>query len=323
MRLIINHSIDPAFNLALEEYALTQMNQDVIMLWRNKASIIIGRNQNAVEEMNMDFVRDNGITVIRRQSGGGAVFHDLGNINFTVIHALEQDDFSNYAKFTAPVVEFLQGLGVDACLSGRNDLVIGQAKFSGNAQAVKGGRIMHHGTILFNADVSWLAEALRPSLAKIESRGVKSVRGRVTNVADHLPQNMTVEQFFEQLTGFFRARTEGEYALSPADIDAVRRLVEKKYATWEWNIGKSPAYGQRKSERFPFGTVDIRLSIEHGAISEAHIFGDFFGIREINELEARLNGIRHDKEIIQATLSGLDLGSYIHGITTEQFINLF
>ena len=324
MKLIINHSTDPAFNLALEEYVLTRTTLDVIMLWRNKASVIIGRNQNAIEEMDMDFVRENGIIVIRRQSGGGAVFHDLGNINFTVIHGLGKNDFSNYEKFTAPVREFLQGLGVRATLAGRNDLVIDGAKFSGNAQAVKGERIMHHGTILYNANVEWLSGALKPKQAKIESKGIKSARERVTNVYEHLSEPMSVERFFDMLSDFFLARSDGLYELTDADIAATGELVEKKYSAWEWNIGHSPKYSHRKSERFTSGMIEVCLTVTDGVIRDTRIFGDFFSARELFELEARFNGIRHDdKEALREALNGIELNDYISGITPDEFLSLF
>lgn len=326
MQLVINRSTDPAFNLALEEHALTAMERDVIMLWRNAPAVIIGRNQNAVEEMDMDFIREHGIAVIRRQSGGGAVFHDLGNINFTVIHKLGEEDFSDYRKFTAPICAFLRELGVDARLEGRNDLVIDGMKFSGNAQAVKNGRIMHHGTILFDADVTRLAEALRPRPAKVESKGIKSVRSRVTNVARHLPAPMTVEEFFERLADYFRSGDEitgGEYALTPADIAAVDRLVAEKYGTWEWNFGRSPAYNYEKSARFPFGIVDLRLEVKDGKIEAGHIFGDFFGIADKAALEEALTGVRHDREAVEEAVAALDLQQYIHGITRDEFLDLF
>jgi lipoate-protein ligase A len=293
------------------------------MLWRNGSSVIIGRNQNAAEEMDMDFIREHEIAVIRRQSGGGAVFHDLGNLNFTVIHALGEDDFSNYARFTAPIVEFLRELGVDARLEGRNDLVIDGMKFSGNAQAVKNGRIMHHGTILYRADVSRLAGALRPRPIKIESKGVKSVRSRITNVADHLLEVMPVEEFFERLAAFFLARTDGEYRLTEADIAAVDQLVAEKYGTWEWNIGSSPAYNYEKSERFPSGIVDLRLTVEEGVIKEANIFGDFFGVRDKAALEERLTGVRHERQAIAAAVADIDLGQFIHGVGMEEFLGMF
>lgn len=324
MELIINRSTDPAFNLALEEYILTNMDLDIIMLWRNSASVIIGRNQNAIEEMNMDFVRENGITVIRRQSGGGAVFHDLGNINFTIIHQLGKDDFSNYERFTEPIRDFLLGIGVEATLEGRNDLVIKGAKFSGNAQAVKGKRIMHHGTILFDADVGWLSQALKPGKAKIESKGVKSVRDRVTNVAVHLPEPMSAEEFFDRLCDFFLARADGLYELTESDVEATRRLVNEKYDTWEWNIGRSPLYNHRKSERFAFGSVEVLLTVKNGLIQEARVFGDFFGIKEIVELENVFKGLRHDNiENLREALQNIDLNDYIHGISVEEFLRLF
>lgn len=325
MELVINHSTAPAFNLALEEYALTRMERELIILWRNAASVIIGRNQNAVEEMDMDYVRTHGITVIRRQSGGGAVFHDLGNINYTVIHRLGEDDFSNYHKFTAPICAFLRTLGVDARLEGRNDLLIDGMKFSGNAQAVKNGRIMHHGTILFNADVTQLAGALRPRPAKIASKGIKSVRSRVTNVAEHLPEPMAVEEFFDRLANYFRQETGqiGEYELTPEDIAAVNCLVEEKYGLWEWNIGRSPAYNFERSARFPFGIVDLRLEVKDGVIVMASLFGDFFGVRDKAALEQRLCGVRHDRATVREALADIDLALYIHGITREQLLNLF
>lgn len=323
MKLLINRSTDPAFNLALEEYILTEIELELIMLWRNEPSVIIGCNQNALEEIDIDFVREENITVIRRLSGGGAVFHDLGNINYTIIRKMGNDDFSNYDKFTAPVCSFLRGLGVDASLDGRNDLVIGGAKFSGNAQAARGERFMHHGTILFSADVSLLSKALKPNAAKIESKGVKSVRRRVTNVAEHLPEQMAVEEFFERLAGFFCGQTDGIYSLTEEDADAVRQLVKEKYGTWEWNIGHSPTYEYSKPERFPSGIVDVRLSVKDGIIRDARIFGDFFGIFDVAELAGRLIGVRHDKNSVCERLTGFDIGKYIHGITMDQFLSLF
>ncbi len=322
MRIILNQCHDPAFNLALEEYALTQMDMDMVILWRNAKAVIIGNNQNAVEEINVDYVRENNIAVIRRQSGGGAVFHDLGNINYTVIHKLGENDFSNYAKFTAPICEYLQTLGVKAELKGRNDLLIDGMKFSGNAQAVKNGRIMHHGCILFNADVSDLAKSLVPKTEKIESKGIKSVRSRVTNVYSHLPVPMTAEEFYNGIADHFRKQDMEEYMLTKEDIAAIQKLVEEKYSQWEWNFGKSPAYNWENSRHYPFGIVDARLNVKDGVMEEVHIFGDFFGIQNKEALEQKLQGVRHDRQAIAQALDGVDLQQYIHGITLEDFLNL-
>lgn len=325
MRLIINKSLNPAFNLALEEYLLTQTDFDVIMLWRNSKAVIIGNNQNAFEEVNVDYVRDHNIAVIRRLSGGGAVFHDPGNINFTVIHALGGEDFSNYAKFTAPICEFLHTLGVGAKLEGRNDLVIDGMKFSGNAQAVRNNRILHHGTILYDADFGALAGSLKPRDAKIAGKGIKSVRARVTNVASHLKDPMPPEEFFERLAGYFRGNAGDitEYTLAEADIVGTERLVDEKYSKWEWNFGKSPDYTYEKSAKLECGLIDLRLKASGGVIEEARIFGDFFGMRDKSELEAALTGVRHDREAVGRAIEKFDLHQYIHGISRDELLDMF
>ncbi|NCB42218.1 MAG: lipoate--protein ligase [Clostridia bacterium] len=325
MKLLINKFTDPEFNLALEEYALTQLRQEMIILWQNSASVIIGKNQNAIEEIDIDYIRNNDIKVIRRQSGGGAVFHDLGNINFTVIGRIGSNDFNNYEKFTAPICTFLQSLGVDAKLEGRNDLVINGLKFSGNAQAVKNGWIMHHGTLLFNADLSHLAKALKPKPAKIESKGIKSIRNRVTNISSHLPYPIEVEDFFEKLASYIRENSTDleDYELTEEDVFSVNQLVQCKYGTWAWNIGKSPEYNYTKSTLFSSGRIDIYLKVRNGSIEEATIYGDFFSVLDKSELEQKITGIRHDKELIKRSLEDVCLQDYIHGITMGEFLDLF
>ncbi len=325
MYIIYNESTNPAFNLALEEYLLTRQAGEFILLWRNARAVIIGRNQNALEEVDLDYARAHNISVNRRISGGGAVFHDLGNINYTVIKDQGKDDFGGYAEFTGPVIAFLKELGVEAKLSGRNDLTVDGMKISGNAQASKNGRIMHHGTLLYNVDVGDLAGVLRPNQAKISSKGIKSVRSRVTNLVDHLPEKMDTLEFLQRLWDFYlRSRPDvEERRLTPEEIAAVNQLVEEKYGTWEWNFGRSPAYNLQKDQRFDFGLVDVRLSVAGGVIQEVKIYGDFFGMEEITELEQRLTGIPHRREAIAEALAGVDLGRYIHGISQEQFLLLF
>jgi lipoate-protein ligase A len=322
--LVINSDLRPAFNLALEEYALLEMGMDVIILWRNSAAVIIGSNQNAMEEIDLDYVKENGISVVRRQSGGGAVFHDLGNVNFTVIDKLGDDDFNNYRKFTEPIIGYLAELGVKAELEGRNDLVISGRKFCGNAQAVKNGRIMHHGCILYSADFGRLAGALRPRAAKIESKGVKSVRKRVTNIADHMPSPMPVEDFLRGLADYFTRRVPGvrPYELTRRDIAAAERLALDKYSTWEWNFGKSPSYNMERERRYDFGTVNVRLFVEHGMIGDVQICGDFFGVLDKSELESIIRGLKHDKDAVRKELKKVDLNSYISGMTASELLDL-
>ena len=324
MNLIINPFHEPAFNLALEEHLLTATGLELIMLWRNSKAVIIGNNQNAVEEIDTDYVREHGIAVVRRLSGGGAVFHDLGNVNFTVIHANTPGSFGGYEGFTAPVCKYLETLGVDARFSGRNDLVIDGQKFCGNAQAVKKGRIMHHGCILFDTDFTDLAGALRPKAEKIESKGIKSVRSRVTNVSAHLKEPMSPEMFLSGLAEFFRANVEGiaEYELTPEDISAARALADEKYSRWDRNFGMSPPYNWENSRQYPFGLVDVKLNVNAGIIEDVNFYGDFFGAHNKSALEQTLRGIRHERSAIEDALKDIDISRYIHGMTHEKLLEL-
>jgi lipoate-protein ligase A len=324
MFLLHNDCTVPAWNLAFEEYLLTQTQLEIIVLWRNSPAVIIGRNQNALEEIDGGFVRENNISVIRRQSGGGAVFHDLGNINFTVIHALGEGDFGAYDKFTCPICEFLAELGVNAKLHGRNDLLIDGMKFSGNAQAVRAGRIMHHGTLLYNADVAALAGALRPNPAKIQSKAVASVRAGVTNIAAHMKTPMSAGEFLAKLYGFYLSRPDmREYEITKADREATDKLARDKYSAWDWNFGKSPEYAYEKYGYFPAGGVNVSINAKNSVIEDIAINGDFFGTAEISALEKTLRGIPHDCDAIAKALADVELEDYIAGITKEEFLSLF
>ena len=324
MLLIYNTSTKPSFNLALEEYVLTRMDQEAVILWRNSQAVIVGNNQNTVEEVDLNYVREHAIAVIRRLSGGGAVFHDLGNINYTLILKMQERDFGGYEKFTAPICAYLKTLGVDAYLEGRNDLLVAGRKFSGNAQAVRKNRLMHHGCVLFSADFDELSKALQPKAEKIESKAIKSVRKRVTNLLYHLPSPMTAEEFLAGLADYFRTRAEGmvDYVLTAEDLAAVNKLTAEKYATWEWNFGASPAYNWQNSKRYPFGIVDARLDVRRGVIEDIHIFGDFFGVLDKQALEDRLRGVRHEREAVAAALRGVNLAQYIYGISLEELLEL-
>ena len=323
MLLISHDCTDPAWNLALDEYLLTHFTEEVLSLWRNGPSVIVGRNQNALEEIDQDFVRARGIAVVRRLTGGGAVFHDLGNVNYTLVQPYQEGDFNNYAKFTRPIVDFLAELGVRAELSGRNDLLVEGRKCSGNAQAVRGGRILHHGTLLFSADLSRLSGALRPRDIKIQSKGVKSVSSRVTNLAGHLPEPMRVEAFLDRLRAWFLARPGVRpYQLTAEDRAAVDALRAAKYGAWAWNFGASPRYTWARAAKYPFGLVDVRLRVEGGVIQEAVLYGDYFGRRDSGELAAALAGLPHRREAVGEPLRALPLGDYIAGMEPEELLDL-
>lgn len=325
MLFLTNSCTDPAWNLALDEYILTHFTDEVLSLWRNGPSVIVGNHQNALEEIDLDFVRAREVPVIRRLTGGGAVFHDLGNINYTLAQPCGAGDFNNYAKFTRPIVRFLETLGVETSLSGRNDLLIGGRKISGNAQTVRRDRILHHGTLLFSTNMSDLSGALRPRDLKIKSKGVKSVSSRVDNISSHLPAPMTVEEFLDRLRAFLRSDMPGltDYTLTQEDRKAVDALKAEKYGTWAWNFGASPRYSWARACKYPFGLVDVRLDVRDGVIQAAVIYGDFFGRRDAGELAAAFAGLPHRREDVLLTARNLPVGDYIAGMTAEELAALF
>lgn len=322
MRLIRNTSTDTFFNMAAEEYFLTTADEPMVMLWRNARTVVIGRNQNALQEVNAGFVRDNNIDVVRRLTGGGAVFHDLGNINFTVIQKHESSLYQNYEHFTAPICEYLQAMGVNAVFAGRNDLLIDGRKFSGNAQVVLGKNIMHHGTIMFNANVSELVGALRPHPLKISSKSIKSVQARVTNIAEHLTGKLSADDFYIGLLQTFVGRGYTLTDINGQECRAIEKLAHDKYRTWEWNFGRAPNYTLSKEKLFEFGIVQVQLDIIKGSIASLKIYGDFFGSLAISELERSLCGVRYERAALEHALLTTNINEYITGMGVAQFVEL-
>ena len=321
MTIFRTSSTDPCFNLAAEEYLIDNFRDDVFMLWRNSPSVIIGRSQNAWAELDASFAADNGIAVVRRLSGGGAVFHDLGNVNFTFI---TDDDGSapDFSRFCRPIIGALSGFGVEAELSGRNDIISRGVKISGNAQAHRSGRVLHHGTLLYSADLAGMAGALRVNADKLRSKGVKSVRSRVGNLKDLYGLSMTPEEFMEALE-----RSAAEMypdavsrPFSPEETDAIGRLADLKYRSWEWNWGQSKQLDATRSGYFPFGLLRVDYSLDGGIISDISMSGDFFGRREISGLEDALRSRRMTREDILDAAG--DIEEYITGAVPEDLASL-
>ncbi len=306
---LTHNNNDAYFNLASEEYLLKQKDGFYFYLWINSPAVIVGVNQNAIQEVNLSYTETNGIKVVRRMTGGGAVYHDNGNLCYTVI-APYDPNVDNYKKFTAPVIEYLNELGVPAEFSGRNDITVLGKKISGNAQTVFKDRIMHHGTLLFDTDGEVLSKALNPSKLKMESKGIKSVRARVTNIKEHLKTNLTIEQFKAGLEKKFLIGCE-RYSFEQKDIDAINALVEEKYSRYEWNIGRSPKGKNEFSKKFPFGVFTLTFDTEKGVIKNPEIYGDFFSLKEVSGLSARLDGVKMNKAEVTSALECA--GEYISG----------
>ena len=326
MYFIDNKGItDPRVNLAIEEYLLKNLDveQDSFLLFYiNQPSIIIGRNQNTIEEINTDYVEDQNVIVVRRLSGGGAVYHDLGNLNFSFITKDDGESFHNYKKFTQPVVDALAKLGVQAELSGRNDILAEGRKVSGNAQYATKGRMFSHGTLMFNLNLDAVVNALKVKKDKIESKGIKSVRSRVTNILPFLKEEITIEQFkLEILKSIFGGEENiNYYELTEEDWKEIHEISRNRYQTWKWNYGKSPRFNIQKTQRFPSGGLDIRLNVNKGMIEEAKIYGDFFGVGEVTEIEQLLIGVPYNRETIAEKLGDIDIAHYFGGITKEDFL---
>ncbi|AQY50645.1 Lipoate-protein ligase LplJ [Listeria weihenstephanensis FSL R9-0317] len=329
MYFIDNKNVkDPTINLAVEEFILTELNLDepVLLFYINQPSIIIGRNQNTIEEINTEYVEKNNIKVVRRLSGGGAVYHDEGNLNFSFITKDDGDSFHNFAKFTEPIVAALKRQGVNAELKGRNDLLIDGFKVSGNAQFATKGKMFSHGTLMLDLNLDDVVASLKVRKDKIESKGIKSVRSRVANISEFMEQKMTTEEFRDLLLlDIFEVSDVAdvkEYVLTEADWEKIHEISAARYNNWDWNYGKSPKFNLERTKRFPVGGIDVRLDVVKSVIADIKIFGDFFGVGDVTEIEGKLRGVNYQRQAIEEALKDVDMKHYFGNITKEDFLDL-
>ncbi|MBR6473496.1 MAG: lipoate--protein ligase [Firmicutes bacterium] len=324
MKYIESKSTDPYFNLALEEYVFESLPKDdsYFMLWQNSNTIVIGKYQNAVEEVNQQIVDERGIKVARRLSGGGAVYHDMGNLNFTFI--VDQKDVKglNFRIFVVPIVETLRGFGVEAEFTGRNDITINGMKISGNSQYVRKQRVMHHGCIMLDSDLEKVADALKVREAKFRSKNSKSVRSRVTTINANAPRKISMDEFKSALKEHILGYESVEaYELTADDLREIERLRDEKYATWEWNYGRAAQYEMTREEKFDAGLVTVNMTAKDGRIVDIKFYGDFFGNGEIEDLENALRGVILDSRL-EDKLMELDLGEYMSGVSPQELARL-
>lgn len=352
MLYISDNCTNPYFNLAEEEYLLKNFSEPIFRLWQNDNAIIVGRNQNTISEIDSNYVQQNNIAVVRRLSGGGAVYHDKGNLNYTFIenHRTTEDTSAMFARFTSPIIEALNSLGVKAYLEGRNDLLIEGRKFSGNAVAISHGRVLQHGTLLFESNISILSAALKAHPQKFEGKGVKSNISRVTNIKEHLckksitEEKQRIAEENEQVAGDNSKREEvsvlwfkkylgdwviahnkdiRQYSLTEEDKRAIEKLVREKYSTAEWNYGESPKYAFSNSARFKGGGVEVYFTVNKGVIESLKICGDYFFTLPTEEFAKALIGTAHTREAITKKISTLNSGAYFNNITSDEIVNLF
>jgi lipoate-protein ligase A len=289
------------------------------MLWQNSPTVVIGRNQNAYAEINTEYTSQKGIKIARRISGGGAVYHDLGNINYTFI-GNKNDSGIDFKTFTKPIINALASLGINATLSGRNDIEVNSKKISGNAQHVKGNRVLHHGTLLFNSDLTVLSEALNVDLEKINSKAIKSARSRVTNIINLLDKKISTEEFINLLADFI----QNTYKAESIEIEENDRIlaISKRNKSREWLYPDTEyisKYSIRRKKRYDFGIVEVLLEMKNETIKNVKIIGDFFGTKDISILEDFLTGLTVEE--IADKLDSVSISDYIYGMTNNEFIS--
>ena len=324
MEFFINTAHDPAYNLALEELLASEYDREFLMLWRNGPSVIVGRNQNTLAEIDADAVRELGVKVVRRTTGGGAVYHDLGNFNYTIARfgrLTQQESFADSARV---VVAALRTLGIPAEFSGRNDIIVAGRKISGSARRVFRDRTLFHGTMLFDVDLGVLGRVLNPDAEKIRAKGVKSVRSRVMNLRELFPA-WTVETFREK---FVSALLTGIGAEKPSPLpdgftERAEQLAVSRYRTREWNFGSPYPYDFKNRRRFPGGTVEVALRVENDRISSIRFHGDFFGDAPVEELSELLVGAPLRPDAILDRLARVRLDDYLRGISPAELASLF
>lgn len=315
---------DPRVNLAIEEHLLRNWDtaEAILFFYINEPAVIIGRNQNTLQEIDPDYIQEKGIRVVRRLSGGGAVYHDLGNLNFSFITP-DKKGLHKFERFTDPVIRVLGTLGVEAELRGKSDLFAAGKKISGNAQYSTAGRMFSHGTLLFDTDLEVMLKALNPRQIKIESKAVQSVRNFVTNLRQLIPQELTIQEFRQAiLHGIFDGDKVNQQPLTLLDWQHIYKISAERYREWDWNFGHSPKFNVQKSEHLPAGKFDLRIDVNKGRIEAIKFFGDFSGRRNVSELEEHLIGHRYEPSAIDEALSEIDFPLYLGDISRAELLAL-
>ena len=324
MRYLKNLHTDPYYNMAFDEYCLESLpiDEPVFYLWQNRPAVIVGFNQEVNTEVNLEYLKQKGIALVRRVTGGGAVYHDLGNLNYTIVGKSE-DLERDYPEYAGLMMKALQKLGVPATLSGRNDILVKGKKVSGFAKRVCRNRLMVHGTLMFDVDLDKLTHVLNPSATKLQSKGIASVRSRVANLCDYLPEIQDIQTFSNRLEEILSCHyADKEFKLSEENLADIQKLADEKFATWEWNYGRSPKATLTHSARLACGTVEIHLTLAENRIASCRFGGDFLGNLPASDVEKALQGVVYEEESIRACLSQMEISHYFDGVAADDLVKL-
>ena len=314
-------SEDPRYNLAFEEYLLNSRTEgDHLLLWQNERAVVVGRNHNAEGEIDRAFVEAHGISVVRRITGGGAVYHDLGNLNYSFLTDAADGERQTMERFVLPVVSALRKLGLEAEASGRNDILVSGKKVSGTAQRLCHDRILHHGTLLFDTDLDLAAGALRADPEKFRSKGIASVRSRIGNIRPFLGEEMDLPAFWAYLKKELAGDGAVEGQLCPAEREQIEELKRSRYDTWAWTFGASPRYDVFGRRRWNGGSLEFRGAVARGLLTEAAFCGDFLSRCPLDELTEALRGCPFRRADVAAVLAQYPLKDCFGGITEDEIL---
>lgn len=324
MRYLRNPHTNPYYNMAFDEFCLESLpiDEPVFYLWQNRPAVIVGYNQEVNTEVNLEYLKANDIALVRRVTGGGAVYHDLGNLNYTIVGRSE-DLERDYPEYASLMMKALQTLGIPATLSGRNDILVKGKKISGFAKRVSRNRLMVHGTLMYDVDLDKLTQVLNPSATKLQSKGIASVRSRVANLREYLPEIADIQAFSQRLEEILSCNyKDAEYKLSEDDLAHIQKLTDEKFATWEWNYGHSPKATLTHTARLACGTVEVHLTLKENRIASCRFGGDFLGNLPASEVEKALQGVVYEASAIRECLSQMEISHYFDGVAADNLVKL-
>jgi len=316
-------SQDPAFNFAVEAYFMTEKPQvdTVFLFWHTQPTVMLGKFQNSYKELNLAAIQEDGVQVVRRQTGGGTIYTDLGGWQFSFITPGKRTGI-DFRPFMEPIVAALETLGIQAEFNSRNDLTVAGQKFSGNAQASQGDFTLHHGSLLYDTDLARMVRYCRPPVYKLKAKGIDSIQSRTTNLIDYLPERWSSQTFADKMLSLLLKSETETYSLTAEDKARVNQIADQKFRSWDWTYGKNPAFSLQREAHTPGGQIEIALEIKNGLIEGCQIQGDFFSAVDLGQFVQALKGLPYQREAL-ADFIFEQFPNLIHNVSSEKILDIF